>query len=215
MTPNRLNKPEVSDAGGEGQLWQSFKKGSLGAYEQLFNLFYQDLYGYGLKLCSRPELVRDSIQTLFVTIWERKEHLGKVRSVKAYLLASLRRKILKELRKERNINEFLSYQESFAAPVQMSIEESMIRNELAESQKQALLEAFKYLPERQKEILFLKYYNGMSYKEMEEILSINYQSIRNHIHRALQKLRARLKDDISKPVALFLSFALPVLGFLI
>lgn len=212
MTSNYLNNPG-SSLPDEEQLWKSFKKGDLKAYENLFNLFYQDLYGYGLKLCSRTELVRDSIQSLFVILWDRKEHLGEVRSVKAYLLASLRRKILKTLRQERKMNTLDLMQEIPVPAVQMSIEESIIQGELEEHQKQMLQDALKKLPERQKEILFLKYYNGMSYEEIEEILSINYQSIRNHIYRALERLRENFKDETepATPVLSVLIIILPVL----
>lgn len=210
MTSNHFNNPEFP-LPDEEQLWKSFKKGDLKAYEGLFNLFYQDLYGYGLKLCSRTELVRDSIQSLFVTLWDRKEHLGEVRSVKAYLLASLRRKILKTLRQERKTSTLDLLQVGPVLDIQISIEESIIQGELEEHQKQMLQEALENLPERQKEVLFLKYYNGMSYEEIEEILSINYQSIRNHIYRALEKLRTDFNNKITTPVISVLVILLPVL----
>ena len=98
--------------------------------------------------------------------------------------------------------------------VQMSIEESIILKELKDHQKQMLQDALENLPTRQKEILFLKYYNGMSYEEIEEILSINYQSIRNHIYRALERLRANLKDEeTATPVISTLIILLPFLWF--
>ena len=209
MSPDRSYKPDLIFPN-EEQLWQSFKGGNLSAYERIYNLYYQDLYAYGLKLCSRRELVRDSIQSLFVTIWDRKEHLDEIRSVKAYLLASLRRKILKNMREDRGAGSPVSIREEIVNTVQISIEESIIQNELEEFQLKALQEALECLPERQKEILFLKYYNGMSYDEIEEILSINYQSIRNHIYRALQKLRAHFKEEISTPIFSLLILFLPV-----
>lgn len=210
MNPNRLSQP-YTFLSKEEQLWKSFKDGDLLAYERIYNLYYQDLYLYGLKLCSSQDLVRDSIQALFVAIWDRKEHLDEVRSIKAYLLASLRRKILKKLRENRSINSSFPIQDEIMNTVQISIEESIIQSELEEFQIKALQEALECLPERQKEILFLKYYNGMSYEEIEEILSINYQSIRNHIYRALQKLRAHLKDEIPTPLISLLILFLPVL----
>src|SRR5690625_6600775 len=74
----------------EKMLWGSFVGGDIDAYEKLFNLFYNDLYRYGLNLSHRHDLVRDNIHTLFVDMWERKVFLGEVKSVKAYFLASLR-----------------------------------------------------------------------------------------------------------------------------
>lgn len=188
MAANHLYKHEDSFAE-EKRLWVSFKKGDIRAYEKLFNLFYNDLYRYGLNLSPEQNLVRDSIHSLFVTMWDRKEYLGEVRSIKAYLLASLRRRILNEILNEKNRNSLSATHINSESLIQISIEESIIQNELADVQKQALKIALDHLPERQKEILFLKYYNGMSYEEIEEILAINYQSIRNHVYRALQKLR--------------------------
>lgn len=216
MTTDPFNNSE-SLLQGEEQLWKSFKEGDLKAYEQLFNLFYQDLYGYGLKLCSRTELVQDSIQSLFVTLWDRKEHLAEVRSIKAYLLASLRRKILKTLRDERKINTLDLMREIPIPTAVMSIEENIIQDELKEDQKQMLRDALGNLPERQKEVLFLKYYNGMSYEEIEDILSINYQSIRNHIYRALERLRKNLTDEAeaATPVISILITILPFLWIVI
>ncbi len=179
----------------ENKLWESLKKGEICAYEQIFKRYYNDLNGYGLKLCSNPELVRDCIQSLFVTLWERREHLAMIRSLKAYLLASLRREILKMLRRDRSINNLLKLQQITTAAIQSSMEEMLIRNELEASKKKILGKALECLSERQREILYLKYYNGMSYAEIEEILGINNQSIRNHIYKALQKMKTHFKEE--------------------
>lgn len=178
----------------EKMLWDSFISGDIDAYEKLFNLFYDDLYRYGLNLSPRQDLVRDNIHSLFVVMWDRKEFLGDVKSVKAYLLASLRRRILKQLLQDKKSSPLSVTSVHSESLIQISIEESLIQDEMADVRKQALKDALDLLPERQKEVLFLKYYNGMSYDEIEEILAINYQSIRNHIYRALQKLRAHFME---------------------
>src|SRR5690625_358998 len=94
---------------------------------------------------------------------------------------------------------------------QISIEESLIQDEMADFQKQALRDALDLLPERQKEVLFLKYYNRMSYDEIEEILAINDQSIRNHIYRALQKHRILIMDKEDSAGTLILMIPLLLL----
>src|SRR5699024_2259539 len=83
------------------QLWNLFINGEIEAWEEIFTLFYEDLYGYGLKLSEQPELTKDSIHELFVELWERRDHLSKAISVKAYLLASLRRKLLRKIKRKR------------------------------------------------------------------------------------------------------------------
>src|SRR5699024_2105162 len=147
--------------------------------------------GYGLKICSKPEITADCIQELFVRLWERRKYLGDVKSVKAYLLASLRRSILKELKRQRKFT--IPVTEHQVADIQFSPEELIIEDELRASQKKALYKECSQLPERQKEVLYLKYFNGLSYSEIETILSINYQSIRNHIYRAIKRLKKAVK----------------------
>lgn len=188
------------------ELWVRFLDGDMDVYEQIFRRYYKDLYGYGLKICSRPEIVRDCIQELFVVIWDRRAFLDEVQSIKAYLLASLRRSILKELERQRKYSS-QSVEEGQTVHIQFSPEELIVEDEFRSYRKKALYDALSRLPGRQKEVLYLKYFNGMSYEEIEEILSINYQSIRNHIYRAVKKLKKIMGDEFSEIIiSLLLAF---------
>lgn len=181
------------------ELWERFQGGDVEAYELLFKLYYRDLYGYGIKFCSRPELAKDTIQELFVTLWERKGHLADVDSIKAYLLTSLRRLILRKINRQRSRQ--LKLKKSYITEgFQFSAEELVVTRELKIEQEQQLKNAIESLPERQKETVYLRYYSGMSYREIEVILSINYQSVRNHIYRATQKLKEILEEKEYKAV---------------
>lgn len=190
----------------ESELWKSFLNGNLKAWEQIFKLFYKDLYGYGIKLSARPELTKDCIHELFVVLWDRREYLDEVKSIKAYLLASLRRSLLKKIQKKRK--HYVAWDGEIDSPegIQFSPEEVIIRDEIKANKKSALYDAIDSLPDRQKEVIYLKYFNGMSYDEIEEILSINYQSIRNHIYRAVKRLRKIMEDQFSEVAISLLPF---------
>lgn len=192
----------------EKRLWESFLNGDLKAWERIFKLFYKDLYGYGIKLSARPELTKDCIHELFVVLWERREYLDEVGSVKAYLLASLRRSLLKKIRKKRK--HFVEWDGKVhaAVDIQFSPEDVIIRDEMKADKRAALYKALDSLPDRQKEVLYLKYFNGMSYDEIEEILAISYQSIRNHIYRAVKRLREIMEDQFSEIAISLLPFLL-------
>ena len=45
------------------------------------------------------------------------------------------------------------------------------------------------LPERQKEVVFLKYYGGFNHTEIAEIMRVNKQSVANLLHRAFTALK--------------------------
>lgn len=193
----------ISNGDGEIQYLQNITEGDIESYEYVFKSYYKDLYGYGLKLCGNPELVKDVIQELFVAIWERREKLDRIHSLKAYLLVSFRRRMLKALHREKREHEILQRQYESPA-IYFTKEEIIIRNERLAERKQELEAALNSLPSRQKEVIYLRFYNGMSYEEIEEILSINYQSVRNHVYRAISTLRQILQEDAAKVLFLAL-----------
>ena len=198
-----VDDSSILKEGDELQYWHRISQGDIETYEYVFKSYYSDLYGYGLKLCGRPELVKDVIQELFVMIWERRGQLDTIYSLKVYLMVSLRRQILKTLYRERREIEILNNQND-VPEIHFTAEEIIIRDESLEERRKELQDALNSLPPRQKEVIYLRFYNGMSYEEIEEILSINYQSIRNHVHRAIKNLREILQENMPKIVALSL-----------
>ena len=53
-----------------------------------------------------------------------------------------------------------------------------------------ITELLNQLPKRQKEVIYLHYFEDMDYNQIAEIMSINYQSVLNLTQKALQKLRS-------------------------
>lgn len=180
------------------EAWQKFVKGEEAAFEHLFKNYYQSMFGYGNKLCNHPERVRDCIQELFEDIWERRDNLAHIESPKVYLFVSLRRKILK--RDKSSQQSARELEEGDDVLIHFGREDLIIQNEIKIQRKEELKEALNQLSNRQKEVVYLHYYNGMSYGEIEQILSINRQSVRNHIYRAMETLRSLLDSEILKLV---------------
>ena len=180
-------------------VWERFVRGEEACFEHLFKIHFNSMYGYGIKLCNRPELVKDCIQELFRIIWERRDQLSHVDSSNVYLYVSLRRKILKRKKQLRKSGADLREVDE-SNFMQFAREEIIIKDEVKFQQKEKLQQALNQLTARQKEVIFLHFYNGMSYGEIEQILSINRQSVRNHIYRGMETLRSLLDSEIMKLV---------------
>src|SRR5690625_5658543 len=86
--------------------------------------------------------------------------------------------------------------ESDLFQIHFDTEELLIKKQVLKEQKEELQKALNQLSNQQKEVLYLHYFNGMSYGEIEEILNINRQSVRNHMYRAMTYLRTILDLDI-------------------
>jgi len=55
-----------------------------------------------------------------------------------------------------------------------------------------VVDALSRLTNRQKEIIYLKYYQNLSYEEVSEIMNINYQVARNLLYQAIKSLKSML-----------------------
>lgn len=74
-----------------------------------------------------------------------------------------------------------------------SHETFLIAEQENEEKRTRVLNAVKQLSPRQKEIIYLKYYQNLSYTQLEEVMSINYQVARNLLHQAMKMLKKHIQ----------------------
>ncbi len=171
-------------------LWRSMQDGEAEALAGLFKIYFAMLFDYGMKLCGNEELVKDSIQEIFVTLWNRRSRLSVPRSVKGYLLAALRRQLLSTLHHNRRQTEALSQLEWNDA---FSPEDLLIVRETEAARRRALQAALAEIPARIREALYLKTYQNLSYQEIASTMQVSPQVARNYVCEAFQRLRQILK----------------------
>ena len=77
----------------------------------------------------------------------------------------------------------------------LSGEDIIIGKEISTERSNHLKKAIQQLTNRQKEIIYLRFYSGLSYEEISEVTALKYQSIRNLFSNALKELRKVLLKD--------------------
>lgn len=172
-------------------LWADFLAGDERAFERIFQAHYQELYGYGMRLTSDEELTKDCIQNLFQRLWHRRAALKAVEEIKPYLFKSLRHEIAAEInaQKRRSLLQSI-YSEEFE--VQYSPEDFLIAQQLTAEQRAHLLAALGQLSNRQREAIYLRFFDGFDYDRISEIMDLRQQSIRNLVHQGLKLMRQSL-----------------------
>jgi len=170
------------------QIWDDLRAGDKSALKLIYDREFQYLYNYGRKVFEKSELVEDCIHDLFVEIWRRHASLGPTDSIRRYLSASLRRKVISVLKKESKSQLTDSF-DQIPFDVELSIDELIIAQEMTEEQSQRLKLAFEKLTPKQKEILYLRFYQGLDYEQIADVLGMKYQSLRNAVSRAIKNLR--------------------------
>ncbi len=170
------------------ELWDQLRNGMKSALQIIYNQEFEYLYNYGRKIFSRSALVEDCIHDLFVEIWQRHSKLGPTDSIRRYLSAALRRKVVAVLKKESKSQSTDSF-DQVPFEVELAIDEILVAQELSDEQSQKLKRAFEKLTSKQKEILYLRFYQGLDYEQIAELLDMKYQSLRNAVSRAIKHLR--------------------------
>jgi RNA polymerase sigma factor (sigma-70 family) len=171
-------------------LWESFRQGNGGALEKIFKTYYPVLLNYGLRLNTDEDEVKDCIQMLFLNIWERRSFLGTSDSARNYLLASLRRLIVKRMRAGLPFVEL--DQDNTIFHVELSVETKIINDQTLRENVQYLQAAIENLPERQKEALYLRFYNDQSFGDIATVMNISTRAVYKLIYKALDSLNEEL-----------------------
>jgi len=175
----------------EKKLWNSFRQGNKDALKSIYNTFADVLFNYGTKFSADTDLVQDEIHDLFIYLFEKGKSLSVEVSLRPYLMVSLRRRILLRL-KETNLMNNDGEKEKFS--LDLSFEEKLINAEIQEEIKSSLKNALNNLTSREKEIIYLKYFENLNSVEISNIMQINNQATRNLLSKTLGKLRTMVSN---------------------
>ncbi|GAB3280057.1 sigma-70 family RNA polymerase sigma factor [Larkinella harenae] len=171
-------------------LWLSFREGDKKALGQLVERYYRVLKHYGLKFMVDETVVEDCIQELFLQLWQNRLQINETDSVKHYLLKALRHHILQYVRSQKRLAfDELDWDTSLAKEVDS--ETLLIHQESLASMTKAIQSQLALLPAREREALYLRYYENLSIVEIAEVMHVNRQSVSNFLQKALSKLRSR------------------------
>jgi len=175
------------------ECWNAVRRGDEKKFKVIHDAFFHSLYEYALRLLQDQDLAYDAIQELFLKLWMKRSSLPEVEFVKAYLIRSLRTTILNKLRSLKLYELKISLQNA-APDIEFSPEEIRIRGESSALHLRQLTEMVNGLPARQKDIIYLKFYEGLSNKEISGILNMNYQSLVNTLNRILGRFKTAFKN---------------------
>lgn len=171
--------------------WHHFKNGDKSAYAHIYKEYYYVLFDYGVKIARDEAIAKDCIQQLFVKLWRNKANLGDpAGTVKQYLIKSLRRIIVREITSwKSDPYSHDNFQDTFDFQITISRESELIENQRLQEIKDHLESTLQYLTKRQKEAVYLKFYNKMSYDEIAEVMGLDKRSAYNLVSKAIETLR--------------------------
>ena len=171
----------------ESVYWIRLKTGDSAALGYLYERYIDKLFVVAMRLTDNRELAKDALQEVFIQLWQYRKTIGTVNHSQAYLIKILRTTLLKKLKRELPTANLVMA--DAMASGDSNREDILIRLDMDREQHNRLGQAMSCLSNRQLLVLKLHFYDGLSYEEIAERLSMNYQSVNNLAFRTILRLR--------------------------
>jgi RNA polymerase sigma factor (sigma-70 family) len=181
-------------------IWDKFRSGDREAFETIYNEFVDVLFSYGSRITSDRALLRDAIHDMFIDLYKYNSRLRNPESLEYYLFKTLKHNIYGKLRENSHYLCQDHIHETF--DLSFSLEESS-DNEIHEEHLKILQKEVQYLDVKKRELLFLKFNSGLTYKEIGDLLTINPDTVKKQVYRIIQLLRGKLEKKFINLFVLF------------
>jgi RNA polymerase sigma factor (sigma-70 family) len=143
----------------------------------------QRLYGYALRLGVDSGRAADLVQEALLRLWGELGHGTAIVSCEAWTFRALSRLAMDEHRLHRRIAGLISRLGDRAAPRVMEIDST---------ERVAVWAQVDRLPDRQRQVVYLRYQADLTFDEVAHVMNITPSSARDHASQALRTLRGRL-----------------------
>lgn len=194
----------------ERKQWEALTKGDHVALKQLYNRYQNSVFNYARKFTEDQDLIADCIQELFIYLWEKREILTIPDNPRSYILRSVRNNLIRLLSKA-SVNEEIENPENYPFFVSLDSENQYVDQEKRKEVVRKLNTALDQLTNRQREAVFLRFYEDLSFEEIADTLNITTKACYKLIYRAIDVLKSVLPKGLIS--LLFLIFRRPSTSF--
>jgi RNA polymerase sigma-70 factor, ECF subfamily len=175
----------------DATLWQAVISGDSAALERLYDRYASLVYGLALRILKDPQVAEDLTQEVFLNLWRNRSYDPARGSLSSFLVTLTRCRAIDKLRSQGATLKFLnrwtqqiSAESSTASPFeQVSLAE----------RSEKVREALAQLPDNQRQILEMAYYEGLSQAEIAERIDTPLGTVKTRARQGLIKLRQTLQ----------------------
>lgn len=185
--------PEGPD---DRQLLQRIVAQDRDALDILYGRYSTPVYSLALHMLKQPPLAEEVTQDVFLNIWLKAASFNSDRGQpRSWIMSVAHHRVIDVVRSRRRTTTMTDpdgYETLERIPAGGASVESQVQQNL---DRERIMRALATLPESQKEVILLAYYEGFSQSEMSERLGLPLGTIKTRVRLAMQKLRAVLQED--------------------
>jgi RNA polymerase sigma factor (sigma-70 family) len=176
------------------QDWERFlDQGDHVVYRRLYLHYYHYLIFIALKKGFPDAKAKDAFNEVFLYVWENREKLTHINNHHNYLITAFLRKLYK---KEKVVTEECFSLEALPLLIiTPSVEADYIIKGAQQDLSHILNSFIEKLPERQKSLIYQKFYLNLSYQEIANANNISINTVYNTIYKAVDKLKVLIGKE--------------------
>lgn len=179
-------------------LWARLCNGDREAFGEIYRRYFPLLFRYCIRFTTDRSLVKDMLQDFFSQLYVQRAGLSLPVNLKSYLLVSARRKLFRYLDKSAQGPASLDEGTASGFALELSPESILINRQRTEQTTRLLQQKLDALTLRQKEAIYLRFYEGLSYEEIADIMVLKeVKYARTLIYRAIAELKELLAQNES------------------
>ena len=187
----------------DDQLVEKYREGNLEALSVLYNKYSGQIYGYLYRMTGNREEAGDLVQDTFCRFIEKIHRYSPRDRFKSYLFRIAHNLAIDHLRRRKFVannnsgNEDMEYHEKILTEQQARLKDTSDDpvDKVEDLEKLSRLgEAIVKLPDEQKQVLVLKHFSGLTFREISEMIGIPLNTALGRMHYAIRNLRKMLSD---------------------
>ena len=178
----------------DAELFGALKAGQSSALGTLYDRYASLVYRLALRILANPQEAEDLTQEIFLTLWRSGNYNPARGSLSSFLTVMTRSRAIDKIRSRGTNLKFLQrWSQAMVAetPPPTPFEAASL-SQRSHYVRHALVQ----LPEKQRQVLELAYYDGLSQSEIAKQLDIPLGTIKTWARQGLLNLRKNLRDFI-------------------
>lgn len=171
----------------DAELVAKYRGGDTKAFDELYMRYQVPLYNYIYRISGSASMAEDIFQEVFFQVIQKMHTYSENQNFKAWIYTVARNRVIDRGRLKSSNDVVLG--DSWEGSSSMRPP-----SEIAETNEQAALVrgTIDGMPEAIKEILLLRHYSGLSFKEIAAMTGIPLGTVLSRVHRGLESLREQL-----------------------